>query len=172
MPLIPELGRQRQEDFFNSRPAWSTEGAPGQPGIHRETQSSKKPQKKKKKTKNQKTKQKNKKKTKKNKKNKKKEKQIKNKERKKERKKATKKETNKERNEARKQGSKEERKIITLWTFWASCGVFFVYLFVLSFFVCLFVFNFIVFDTSFVEFLEECFGGIFFFLVFNILVYF
>ena len=47
MPLIPELGRQRQEDFFNSRPAWSTEGAPGQPGIHRETQSSKKPQKKK-----------------------------------------------------------------------------------------------------------------------------
>ena len=64
LPLIPELGRQRQKDFFNSRPAWSTEGAPGQPGIHRETQSSKKPQKKKKK-KNKKKKQKNKKKNKK-----------------------------------------------------------------------------------------------------------
>ena len=51
LPLIPELGRQRQEDFFNSRPAWSTEGAPGQPGIHREIQSSKTPQKKTKKPK-------------------------------------------------------------------------------------------------------------------------
>ena len=42
LPLIPELGRQRQVDFFffNSRPAWSAEGAPGQPEIHRQIQSS------------------------------------------------------------------------------------------------------------------------------------
>ena len=37
--------------FFNSRPAWSTEGAPGQPGIHREIQSSTRPPKKKRKKK-------------------------------------------------------------------------------------------------------------------------
>jgi hypothetical protein len=35
-PLIPALGRQR---FLSSRPAWSTELVPGQPGLHRETQS-------------------------------------------------------------------------------------------------------------------------------------
>jgi hypothetical protein len=44
-PLIPVLGRQRQVEFLSSRPAWSTEWVPGQPGLHRETLSQKtKPQ--------------------------------------------------------------------------------------------------------------------------------
>ena len=34
--LIPALKRQRQEDL-SSRPAWSIEWVPGQPGLHRET---------------------------------------------------------------------------------------------------------------------------------------
>jgi hypothetical protein len=37
--------------FLSSRPAWSTEWVPGQPGLHRETLSWKKPKKKKKKKK-------------------------------------------------------------------------------------------------------------------------
>jgi hypothetical protein len=40
--LIPALGRRRQADLSNSRPAWSTEKVPGQRGyIHRETLSRK-----------------------------------------------------------------------------------------------------------------------------------
>jgi hypothetical protein len=37
--------------FLSSRPAWSTEWVPGQPGLHRETLSQKKNKKKKKKKK-------------------------------------------------------------------------------------------------------------------------
>jgi hypothetical protein len=44
--------------FLSSRPAWSTERVPGQPGLHRETLSRKTKKKKKKKKKNQPTKQK------------------------------------------------------------------------------------------------------------------
>jgi hypothetical protein len=47
--------------FLSSRPAWSTEWVPGQPGLHRETLSQK-TKKNKKKTKNKKQKTKNKKK--------------------------------------------------------------------------------------------------------------
>jgi hypothetical protein len=35
--------------FLSSKPAWSTEGVPGQPGLHRETLSQKKKKKKKRK---------------------------------------------------------------------------------------------------------------------------
>jgi hypothetical protein len=35
--------------FLSSRPAWSTKGVPGQPGLHRETLSQKKERKKEKK---------------------------------------------------------------------------------------------------------------------------
>jgi hypothetical protein len=38
--------------FLSSRPAWSTERVPGQPGLHRETLSRKKKKNKKQKTKN------------------------------------------------------------------------------------------------------------------------
>ena len=57
---------------------------------------------------------------------------------------------------------------INLWTFWASCCVFlFVCLFVFRVFLLCFFFNFIVFDTGFVEFLEECFRGFFWFSIFQ-----
>jgi hypothetical protein len=39
-PLIPALGAEAGR-FLSSRPVWSTEFVPGQPGIHRETLSQK-----------------------------------------------------------------------------------------------------------------------------------
>jgi hypothetical protein len=41
MPLIPALWETDKGGFLSSRPAWSTEGVPGQPGLHRETLSRK-----------------------------------------------------------------------------------------------------------------------------------
>jgi hypothetical protein len=35
MPLVPALRRQRQVALWDSRPAWSTERVPGQPGLHK-----------------------------------------------------------------------------------------------------------------------------------------
>ena len=49
MPVIPALWEAEAGRFLSSRPAWSTEGVPGQPGLHREALSQKKENKKKKK---------------------------------------------------------------------------------------------------------------------------
>jgi hypothetical protein len=43
MPLIPALGMPEAGRFLSSRPAWSTEWVPGQPGLYRETLSYQKP---------------------------------------------------------------------------------------------------------------------------------
>ena len=40
-PFIPALGRQKQADLLSSRPAWSTQQVPGQPGLHGEALSQK-----------------------------------------------------------------------------------------------------------------------------------
>jgi hypothetical protein len=41
----PSTWRQRQADFLSSRPAWSTEGVPGQPGLYTEKPCLEKPKK-------------------------------------------------------------------------------------------------------------------------------
>jgi len=48
-PLIPSTWEAETGGFLSSRPAWSTECVPGQPGLHRETLSQKTKKKKKKK---------------------------------------------------------------------------------------------------------------------------
>jgi hypothetical protein len=45
MTSIPALGETEAGRCPNSRPAWSTEGVPGQPRLHRETMSQQLPQK-------------------------------------------------------------------------------------------------------------------------------
>ena len=47
--FIPSTWETEAGGSLNSRPAWSTEGVPGQPGLHRETLSRKTKKKKKKK---------------------------------------------------------------------------------------------------------------------------
>ena len=39
--LIPSTWESEEDGFFSSRPAWSTECLPGQPEIHRKSQSPK-----------------------------------------------------------------------------------------------------------------------------------
>ena len=39
--LIPSTWEAEELGFFSSRPPWSTESLPGQPGIHRKSQSPK-----------------------------------------------------------------------------------------------------------------------------------
>jgi hypothetical protein len=39
--LIPNTWEAEESGFFSSRPPWSTECLPGQPGVHRKSQSSK-----------------------------------------------------------------------------------------------------------------------------------
>jgi hypothetical protein len=41
IPLIPELGRQRQADLCEFEASMGTEQVPGQPGLHREILSEK-----------------------------------------------------------------------------------------------------------------------------------
>jgi hypothetical protein len=46
MPLNPSTWEAQAGRFLGSRPAWSTKGVPGQPGLYRETLSRKNKQRK------------------------------------------------------------------------------------------------------------------------------